>query len=59
MGFPPPDPVRGRIASAQPLKEGDNVIGGDFSAPMQGVMAGMGSVTSEGQTVLSVTCPAP
>jgi len=56
MGFPPPDPVLGQVASGQPLHAGDNQVGGDWGAPMRAVLAGMGQVTGDADIVLSVTC---
>ena len=56
MGMPPPDPIVGRVATGLPLKEGDNPVGGDWTGPMRGAMAGMGTVSGVADMVASVTC---
>ncbi|MDQ2090915.1 hypothetical protein [Marimonas arenosa] len=49
----------GMITSGQPLRTGDNPLPSDMTDEVRAQLSSVGTVTFEGESVLSVTCSAP
>lgn len=49
----------GKIATGLTVKAGDTLLPGDLGSEIRGILAGMGTVSVDGQRVFSVTCSTP